>query len=260
MKIIGFVNQKGGVAKTSSANALANGLAMKGFKVLLIDFDPQGNLTISCGLDTSELKNQVYHWLLKDVAFSKVVENVSDNVDILPSSLKLAEASLELVGKIARETKLKKKLTEIPKNYDYIIIDSNPSLDLLTINVLVAATDIIIPYKPEFFSLEGIESLMHTVHKIKDELNPELKVDGFLTTMFRGNTKSAGEVIEIVKDIAKNWNTKVFESKIMYSVDVADAPSNAKSIYEYKAKSKAALKYLDWVEEYLNDNIKGGKK
>jgi len=269
-KIIGLVNQKGGVAKTTTASALAFGLAEEhGKRILLIDFDPQGNLTESTGIDVEnwkskkdesgkEKKMETFYWLMRDVPFNDVVLNVpGTKVDILPTGIILAGAEKELNSERVPHSKLRKAIDKIEKDYDYIIIDSSPNLANLTINVLCAVQEVIVPFKPEPLSLQILESLIDTVNEIKKEqMNSSLIIRGFLPTICRSNTISTKEVIEIFKRAAEEEGTKVYNAKIRQSVDASDAPANAHSLFAYKKNSKVAQDYRFFIQEFLKEEKK----
>lgn len=259
MKVLGLVNQKGGVAKTTTASALAFGLARQGKKVLMIDFDPQGNLTNSTGIELVEKQPTSYNWLCctgsYSATFEEVVKHVDEGVDLIPTNIALAEAEIILSSKLGREQFLKKAIASLPKKYDYVIVDSSPFLGLLTVNVLTACDEVIIPFKPEFFSVDGVTALLKVIYDIKNISNPKLKINGFLVTMKDSRRASTKDAIECINAIAEAQGTKVYISEIRASVVASDAPANAKSLFDYKPNSPVTKDYEEFVAEFL-----GGEK
>ncbi len=257
MKVMGIVNQKGGVAKTTTAQALAFGLNAKGYKVLMIDFDAQGSLTTSCGLTVTQEMSTAFEFLnlsvkLKD-DFKNIVVNLREGLDIIPSDIRLEEANVALAGKPMRELYLSKAISSIAsENYDYVIIDTNPSLSLLTFNVLCAVDEIIIPFKPEYQSVQGVRLLIQTINELK--VLSDIKINGFLITIADLRRNSTKEAINYLHEFANSIGTKVYKSVIRQITAVADAPSAGKSIFEFRPQ--AAQDYLNFVEEFLT----GGNK
>lgn len=249
-RIIGVINAKGGVGKTTTSVNLAAGLANAGKFVLLVDLDPQANATSSFGIRPSDEKPHLYHGLMQDENHANIIQKTSiSGLDVLPSAPGLAGAGVELVSMENRETYLKKYLNKIRTHYDYIIIDSPPSLGLLTINGLVASDRLIIPVQCEYFALEGLSQLLQTVELVRDSLNHDLKIMGVLLTMFDKRNKLSRDV---VNEVRNNCPGHVFESVIPRSVSLAEAPSYGKTVFDYDAYSKAARSYNELAKEVIN--------
>ncbi len=251
MKIISLVNQKGGVAKTTTAMALADGFTRRGKKVLLVDFDPQGHLTTSYGLED---ENPDYPEALRLLGLDKGIEVketvLSHNLSIITSDIGLEEANTRLAPKYGRERFLDRALRKYRDLYDYIIIDSNPSLSITTINVIVASDYILIPFKPEFNSFKGIDLLLDSVTEIQRD-KPEIGVLGYVVTMADPRRRSTREAVEYVRSIAEERGGRVFHSEIRVGVAAADAPSYGKSILEYAPNSGVAADYEHLCDEIL---------
>lgn len=267
-KIIAMVNQKGGVAKTTTTANLAWGLADAGKRVLAIDFDPQGNLSTLMGAQINHDKHGInetptaFEWLLshkidgKAIPFADVVQHC-DGVDLIPTEVNLAQAEMLLQGQIARERFLTNAINEIPKtyDYDYILIDSPPSLGLLTINILTAATDVLVPLKPEFLCYQGASILMNTIADIKRECNSKIKLTGFLITMI-DTRRNSDDVLDLIQNLAESAGSKVYNSKIRYNAATADVSSYSTSIYKFKPNSIGAQDYAAFVKEFLASEVK----
>ena len=249
-RIYTLVNQKGGVGKTTTAINLGAYLAYFGQRVLLVDIDPQANATSCLGIDKRTIKGGTYETLIgMQPAGTFVLHNPRIKLSILPSTLALAGAEVELVSELARESRLKKALTPIADRYDYILVDCPPSLGLLTLNGLVAAHDgVIIPVQCEYLALEGISQLNHTLSRVKSAIFPELRVRGVVLTMFDGRTKLANDV---VKEIRKFFPSQVFESIIPRSIRLAEAPGFGQPISVYAPSSTAAKAYTTLALEVL---------
>lgn len=248
-RIIGIVNAKGGTAKTTTASNLGAYLAAKGKYVLLVDLDPQANATVGLGIHLAADHLNLYHTLINDTEPGAIIRKSSlFGFDILPSAESLAGATVELVDMEEREFKLKNTLDKIRTNYDYILIDSPPSLGLLTINGLVAAEQVIIPVQCEYYALEGLSQLVKTIDLVRQSLNPQLKILGVLLTMFDKRNKLSHE---IVREVKKNFPGRVFETIIPRAVSLAEAPSFGKTILQFDEKSKAAEAYEALAEEIL---------
>jgi chromosome partitioning protein len=251
-KIVSVVNQKGGVAKTTTAVSLAAGLAAEGKKTLLIDIDPQGNATSGLGLSLPAGSPSVYEVLISDLQASQVVlASNYENLAMLPSSLQLAGAEIELVGAKEREYKLKRALQGLADLYNYIIIDCPPSLGLLTLNALAAADSILIPLHCEYYALEGVGHLMNTYNLVKRHLNPDLAIEGVLLTMFDARTNLSIQVVDSVKEF---FGRQVFDAIIPRNVRLSEAPSHGLPIYYYDPKSKGSESYCRFVLEFLSRN------
>ena len=251
-KTIAVVNQKGGVAKTTTAINLSAFLADMGKKILLVDCDPQGNATSGVGLNRREIENCIYDVLINSVPAEAVIQKSNfDNFDIMPATIQLAGAEIELVSAISRETKLKRALKQVKNNYDFIFLDCPPSLGLLTLNALTAADSMIIPLQCEYYALEGVSQLMSTFDLVKKHLNPDLEIEGVLLTMFDGRTNLSLQVVEEAKEYFKG---KVYGAVIPRNVRLSEAPSHGLPVLYYDAKSKGAEIYLQLAEEFLARN------
>ena len=248
-KIIAIANQKGGVAKTTTAINLSAALSQLGQRVLLVDFDPQGNASSGLGIDKNKLEKSVYDVLVNNVpAELLIVPKVRPNLDLLPAKVDLAGAEMELVMAISREVRLKDALAELKDKYDYIIIDSPPSLGLLTINALTAANQYIVPIQCEYYALEGVTQLLNTIKLIQRSLNPALKLCGILMTMYDYRTKLSKQVVD---DVRASFGKQVFQTVIPRNVRLSEAPSYGLSIIDYDPKSKGAESYLELAKEVL---------
>lgn len=251
-KIISVCNQKGGTGKTTTAVNLAYALSQAGFRTLLIDTDPQGNATSGVGVNKNILEKSVYDLLLNKASAEDVrIKSVFKNLDLIPCNIDLTGAEIELVGALSRETRLKKALKIVSDEYDFMFIDSPPSLGLLTLNSLVASNSIIVPIQCEFYALEGVSQLLNTLNLIKDGLNPELFIEGVLLTMADYRTNLTNEVINEIKSFFKD---KVYESVIPRNIKLSEAPSFGKPIMLYHGTSIGAKKYLELAQEFLNRN------
>lgn len=248
-KIISLVNQKGGVGKTTSAINLATYLAAAGKFVLLVDLDPQGNASSGLGIDTRNLEKSLYHAMVGGHRpHDLIIKTETLGHDVLPSSQDLAGAGIEMVHLDNREFRLYNVLREIRTNYDYIIIDSPPSLGLLTINGLVASDEIIIPVQTEYFALEGLSQLLNTINLVKENLQPELKIMGAMLTMYDKRNRLSRQVIKEVRD---HFPGHVFDSVVPRSVRLAEAPSFGKSILNFDSFSKGARAYKNLAREII---------
>lgn len=248
-KIIAICNQKGGTGKTTTSVNLSHALSQKNKKVLLVDTDPQGNATSGVGVNKNIIEKSVYDVLLnKLTAKEALISQVYPNLDVIPCNINLTGAEIELVGALSRETRLRKALNAIKEEYDFIFIDSPPSLGLLTLNALVASDSIIIPIQCEFYALEGVSQLLQTINLIKDGLNPGLEIEGVLLTMadFRTNLTS-----EVIKEIKSYFKEKVYESVIPRNIKLSEAPSHGKPIIIYDGNSIGSKKYIELSEELL---------
>ena len=249
-KRIAIFNQKGGVGKTTTNINLAACLAMKGKKVLVVDVDPQGNTTSGLGIAKRGLEDTVYNLLVeKDYDIKDAVKKTGvKNLDLIPASVDLAGAEVELVQIEGRETALKDSLDSIKDDYDYIFIDCPPSLGLLTINSLAAVDSVLIPIQCEFYALEGVSQLVSTIDLVKKSLNPKLEIQGVILSMFDGRTNLSAQVVQEVK---KYFGDKVYSTVIPRNVRLAEAPSYGLPITAYDPKSKGAEAYMEFAEEFL---------
>ena len=257
-KIISLINQKGGVGKTTSAINLATYLASAGKFVLLVDLDPQGNATSGLGINIREVEKSLYHSMILGEHPSKIIFKTETlGHDIIPASQDLAGAGIEMVHMENREFRLYNVLREIRTNYDYIIIDSPPSLGLLTINGLVASDEVIIPVQTEYFALEGLSQLLNTINLVKENLQPELKIMGALLTMYDKRNRLARQVVKEVQD---HFPGKVFESIIPRSIRLAEAPGFGKTILSFDSLSKGARAYKNLAREIIEMDKTTGHK
>ncbi|CBZ05538.1 ParA family protein [Clostridium botulinum] len=251
MKVISIFNQKGGVGKTTTSINLCSCLAMNGYKILNIDIDPQGNTTSGMGLDKNSLELSVYNVLTSDEISIKEAIKQSElisNFYILPSTMSLAGAEIELINKLDRERILLQKLKEIENDFDYVFIDCPPSLGLLTINALAASDGVLIPIQCEFYSLEGVGQLVNTIELVQKSLNSNLEVEGVILSMYDIRTRLCNEVAEEVK---KYFNDKVYKTTIPRNVRLAEAPSFGLPIILYDSKCKGAEAYNNLSKEFI---------
>ncbi len=247
-QVIAFANQKGGVAKTTTTLNLGVALAERGQRVLAIDLDPQGNLTMSQGLDPDDLERSMFDVLVHKTPIVEVIHH--QEIDLAVSSIDLAGAELALSSMIGRERALQKALLPVRSDYDFILIDTPPSLGLLTINALTAADGVIVPVQCEYLSLRGLIQLENTLTMIRDNLNPDVRIRGILPTMFDGRTLHAKEAVEILEE---NFGDLVFQTKIRKTVRYAEAPVKGTSVLKYDSKGNAAKAYRDLAGEVLRD-------
>ena len=251
VKVIAMANQKGGVGKTTTAVNLAACLASMGRRVLLIDSDPQGNTTSGFGFDKRDIKQCIYDAIVNEVPMQDVIKHTAyDRLDIVPATIQLAGAEIELVSLMNREGRLKNSLERVKHNYDYVLIDCPPSLGLLTINGLTAATSVLIPIQCEFYALEGVSQLMNTIKLVQRNLNPALKLEGVLMTMFDQRTNLSSDV---VGEVRKYFNTKMYNTIIPRNVRLSEAPSHGQPVIVYDPKSKGAQVYMELAAEVLGD-------
>ena len=249
-RIIAVANQKGGVGKTTTAINLSACLAEKNKKVLTLDMDPQGNTTSGLGVDKNQAENTVYELILDESELSECIyPSVMGNLSVIPSNINLSGAEIELIGFENKEYLLKSKLDMIRSDYDYIIIDCPPSLNLLTINAMAAADSVIVPIQCEYYALEGLSQLIHTIDLIKERLNPKLEIEGVVFTMYDARTNLSLQVVESVKN---NLNQKVYKSIIPRNVRLAEAPSYGMPITKYDKRSTGAESYRLLAEEVIH--------
>ena len=255
-KAIAIFNQKDGVGKTTTNINLASCLALRGKKILVLDIDPQGNTTSGLGIRKKGLEKTMYEVLIDENLNPNdaIMETVIKNLYIVPASVRLAGAEIEMVQLEAREQRLKKALKKIRDGYDYVFIDCPPSLGLLTINSLTAVDSVLIPIQCEFYALEGVSQLMSTIGLVKKSMNPDLDIQGVILSMFDGRTNLSFQVLEEVK---KYFKEKVYSTVIPRNVRLAEAPSYGLPITAYDPKSKGAKAYMQFAKEFLE---KEGKR
>ncbi|HWI21747.1 MAG TPA: ParA family protein [Baekduia sp.] len=245
-RVIAFCNQKGGVAKTTTTLNLAVALSESGHRVLCIDMDPQGNLSMSQGIDPDTVETSIFDVLVYDLPITEIIEH--REIDVARASIDLAGAEIALSTKIGRESSLKKSLQPIMKDYDFICIDTPPSLGLLTINALTAATKVIVPVQCEYLSMRGLAQLQNTLEMIRVNLNPDIEIEGILPTLMDKRTIHAQEAISILEE---SFGDRVFASRIRKTVKFAEAPVRGMSILKYDSNSAAARSYRDLAKEVL---------
>ena len=249
-RTIAVANQKGGVGKSTTAINLSACLAEQGKKVLTIDMDPQGNTTSGLGVDKNEVEDTLYELLVGQSDVEKtIVKDVVENVDLIPSNVNLSGAEIELVGIDNKEYILKEITDKIKNNYDYIIIDCPPSLTMLTVNAMTTANTVLVPIQCEYYALEGLSQLLHTINLVKNRLNPELEMEGVVFTMFNSRTNLSLQVVENVKD---NLNQTIYKTIIPRNVRLAEAPSHGVPINIYDPKSAGAESYRLLADEVMH--------
>ena len=251
-KAIAIFNQKGGVGKTTTNINLAACLDMKGKKVLILDIDPQGNTTSGVGISKRELDVTTHEILIEDDHHpgEAVVPTGIENLDIMPASVQLAGAEVELINIAGREKRLKMAIDVLKPEYDYIFIDCPPSLGILTINALTAVDSVLIPIQCEFYALEGVSQLMSTIQIVRSNMNPDLKIEGVILSMFDGRTNLSVQVVEEVK---KYFKDKVYTTVIPRNVRLAEAPSHGMPVIQYDPKSAGAQAYMEFADEFLEN-------
>lgn len=255
-RIIAVANQKGGVGKTTTATNLSACLAEKGKKVLAVDLDPQGNMTSGLGVDKNEVENTVYELILDECTIKESIqEEILENLSLLPSNVELAGAEIELIGVENKEFILRESINKVKSDYDFIIIDCPPSLNTLTVNAMTTADTILVPIQCEFFALEGLSQLIHTINLVRERLNPALDIEGVVFTMYDARTNLSLQVVENVKE---NLNQTIYKSIIPRNVRLAEAPSHGQPITMYDSKSAGAEAYRELANEVIENATDGG--
>ena len=249
-RIIAIANQKGGVGKTTTSINLSAALAAKGKKILVIDTDPQGNTTSGFGIDKNDLDNTIYELILGDCSIRDcIIKDAIENVDVIPSNVNLAASEIELIGVDKKEFILKNEVDYVKDKYDFIIIDCPPSLNVLTINSMTTANSVLVPIQCEYYALEGLSQLIHTVNLVKERLNPELQLEGVLFTMYDARTNLSLQVVENVKS---NLKQAIYKTIIPRNVRLAEAPSHGMPINVYDSKSAGAESYRLLAQEVIH--------
>lgn len=248
-RIIAIANQKGGVGKTTTAINLAACLAESGKKILAIDLDPQGNMTSGLGVDKDKVENTVYNLMLDECTIGESIEKtVVDNLSVIASNVNLAGAEIELLGINDKEYILKSNVDYIRDDYDFILIDCPPSLNMLTVNAMTTADTVLVPIQCEYYALEGLSQLIHTINLVQERLNPDLQIEGVVFTMYDVRTNLSNQVVQTVKD---NLDTKIYNTMIPRNIRLAEAPSYGIPINLYDSKSAGAESYRNLAAEII---------
>lgn len=249
-RTIVIANQKGGVGKTTTAINLSASLAELGKRVVIIDMDPQGNTTSGLGVEKEELEKTVYELLLGEISIEEcMIKDVTENLTLVPSNINLAAAEIELIGVEDKEFILKNEVEKIKENYDFVLIDCPPSLSMLTINAMCAADTVLVPIQCEYYALEGLTQLMHTINLVQERLNPDLEIEGVVFTMYDARTNLSLQVVENVKS---NLKQNIYKTIIPRNIRLAEAPSYGRPITEYDPKSTGAESYRLLAEEVIH--------
>ena len=248
-KVLAVINQKGGVGKSTTVVNLTACLGEQKKKVLVVDFDPQGNSTSGYGIEKEELEHDIYDVILHDYPIENtIMETCEENVFIVPATIQLATAEIELVTAMARESVLKDALSKIKDEFDYVFIDCPPSLGLLTINALIAANSLLIPIQCEYYALEGVAKLLESMQMVKRRMNPELEIFGVLMTMFDSRTTLSKQVVD---EVQSYFGKKMFKTIIPRNVKLSEAPSHGMPVIQYARVSKGSLAYMKLAKEVV---------
>lgn len=251
-KIIALANQKGGVGKTTTAINLGASLAVLEYKVLIIDFDPQGNASSGLGIDIQNIEKGIYECIIDNVdPYEVIVQTELGNLHVLPANIDLVGAEIEMLNRADRETVLKNTIAAVKDSYDFVLIDCSPSLGLITVNALTAADSVILPVQCEYFAMEGLGKLLNTIKIIQTRLNPELTIEGFLLTMYDIRLRLSNQVVDELKG---HFQSMVFDTLIQRNVRLGEAPSFGKPAILYDANSNGAINYLNFAKEFLAKN------
>ena len=252
-RIIAIANQKGGVGKTTTAINLSACLADKGKKVLAVDMDPQGNMTSGLGLDTESIEKTVYDMIIGESDIEEVLQKEAmENLDVLPTNIDLSAAEIELIDVENKEFIVRNSIQKIRDNYDFVIIDCPPSLSMLTINAMTTADSVLVPIQCEYYALEGLSQLIHTVELVKDRLNPDLEIEGVVFTMYDARTNLSLQVVENVKD---NLQQNIYKTIIPRNIRLAEAPSYGMPINQYDPKSAGSESYMRLADEVISKGL-----
>lgn len=248
-RVIAIANQKGGVGKTTTAINLSACLADIGKKVLALDLDPQGNMTSGLGVDKDEIERSVYDLIIGNAGIEECIcKNVLDNLDVLPSNIDLSAAEIEMIGVENKEFILKNEMEKIKDDYDFVIIDCPPALSMLTINAMTTADSVLVPIQCEYYALEGLTQLIHTIELVQERLNSSLQIEGVVFTMYDARTNLSLQVVENVKD---NLNQNIYKTIIPRNIRLAEAPSYGMPINMYDPKSAGAESYMQLADEVI---------
>lgn len=249
-RVIAIANQKGGVGKTTTAINLSACLAELGKKVLALDMDPQGNMTSGLGVEKDEIENSVYDLIIGNVGIEECICNsVLENLDVLPSNIDLSAAEIEMIGIENKEFIIKNEMEKIKDNYDFVIIDCPPALSMLTINAMTTADSVLVPIQCEYYALEGLSQLIHTIELVQERLNSSLQIEGVVFTMYDARTNLSLQVVENVKD---NLNQNIYKTIIPRNIRLAEAPSYGMPINMYDPKSAGAESYMQLADEVIH--------
>jgi chromosome partitioning protein len=252
-RIIALVNQKGGVGKSTTAVNLGAALGVEGRRVLVVDCDPQGNTTTGFGIEKHRLQRDIYDVLMQEAGIDDVAQPTEiASLTLVPATINLAGAEIELVSALSRETRLRKALAPVAQRYDFVLIDCPPSLGLLTINALTAAEELIIPVQAEYYALEGLSQLTAVVRRVREALNPTLHMSGVLVTMFDGRTRLA---LEVLDELEKFFPEQMFKTQIPRNIRLSEAPSYGKPVILFDVKSRGAQAYLSLAKELLETRV-----